>query len=130
METHPNQSILKIIRNNVNTGTGKERPFLIAYQDTLKEAMTKLNGTAFKVYLFLLFNRDQFVLAYSPKYISKEIGICADSVRSAFRQLKAKGYIIINDKGKEIFYEVPRRVSSSQTNNSQTNNQRTNYTWE
>lgn len=124
METYPNQSTLKIIRNNVNTGTGKERPFLIAYQDTLKEAMTKLNGTAFKVYLFLLFNRDQFVLAYSPKYISKEIGICADSVRSAFKQLEAKGYIE-NYKGKHTFYEVPRRASSSQTNNHQTN-----YTWE
>ena len=105
----PNQKIIKINREKVDKGAGNNgRLYLVAYQDNITAAMNNLSHTGFKVYIYLLFNKDQFVVAYSPEYIHKLIGICNESARRAFKELIEKGYIDKNDKGYD-FYEYPHR---------------------
>ena len=54
---YPNQKEIVINRETIAKGT-TNRAYLIAYQDNLIDAMKTLSGTAFRVYLCLLFNRD------------------------------------------------------------------------
>lgn len=54
----PNQKIIKINREKVDKVAGSGRNYLIAYQDNILSAGFSLSGSAFKVYIYLLFNRD------------------------------------------------------------------------
>ena len=104
----PNQKIVKINREKVDKGTGAGRNYLIAYQDNISAACSALSHTAFKVYIYLLFSKDQFKIAFSPEHIHQITGICNESARRAFRELLEKGYIEQNEKSFD-FYEYPRR---------------------
>lgn len=103
----PNQKIIKINREKVDKVAANGRKYLIAYQDNLLDAIGNLTHTAFKVYLFFLFNKDGFTFAYSPEYIRKQTNICKETARKAFKELQEKGYIISTSRGYE-FYEYPR----------------------
>ena len=103
----PNQKIVKINREKVDKVAANGRKYLIAYQDNLLDAIGNLTHTAFKVYLFFLFNKDGFTFAYSPEYIRKQTNICKETARKAFKELQEKGYIISTSRGYE-FYEYPR----------------------
>lgn len=54
----PNQKVVKINREKVDKGTGSGRNYLIAYQDNISAASLTLSHTGFKVYIYLLFNKD------------------------------------------------------------------------
>lgn len=103
----PNQKIVKVNREKVDKVASTGRKYLIAYQDNLYDAMNNLSHTAFKVYLFFLFNKDGFSFAYSPEFIRKQANICKETARRAFKELQEKGYIISTSRGYE-FYEYPR----------------------
>lgn len=103
----PNQKIVKVNREKVDKVAANGRKYLIAYQDNLLDAIGNLTHTAFKVYLFFLFNKDGFTFAYSPEYIRKQTNICKETARKAFKELQEKGYIISTSRGYE-FYEYPR----------------------
>lgn len=107
----PNQKIIKINREKVDKVASNGRKYLIAYQDNLYEAMGKLSHTAFKVYLFFLFNKDGFSFAYSPEFIRKQANVCKETARKAFKELQEKGYIISTSRGYE-FYEYPKFSAS------------------
>lgn len=109
----PNQKIIKINREKVDKVIGSGRLYLIAYQDNISSAMKNLSHTAFKVYIYLLFHKDQFSVAYSPEYIHKMSGICNESARRAFKELIEKGYIVQGEKNFS-FYELPQRVANIQ----------------
>ena len=104
----PNQKVVKINREKVDKGTGSGRNYLIAYQDNISAASIALSHTGFKVYIYLLFNKDQFRIAFSPEHIHQVMGICNESARRAFKELLEKGYIEQNDKSFS-FYEYPQR---------------------
>ena len=104
----PNQKIIKINREKVDKVSSNGRKYLIAYQDNLLSAMKDLSHTTFKVYIYLLFNKDNYSVAYSPEYIHKQANICKETARKAFRELIEKGYIDQNERGYD-FYECPRR---------------------
>ena len=91
----PNQKIIKINREKVDKGAGNNgRLYLVAYQDNITAAMNNLSHTGFKVYIYLLFNKDQFVVAYSPEYIHKLIGICNESeISSASLEISDTKYV-------------------------------------
>lgn len=67
---------------------------MIAYQDNITDAMKNLSHTAFKVYIFFLFHKDGFSMAYSPEYIRKAANMCKDTARKAYKELMEKGYIV------------------------------------
>ena len=104
----PNQKIVHINRERVVKGsTASGRLYLIAYQDNISAAMKDLSNSAFKIYIYFLFHKDGYSIAYSPEYLRKAANICKDTVRKAFHELQEKGYIIESDRGYE-FYEYPK----------------------
>ena len=103
----PNQKIIRVNREKVDKVASNGRLYLIAYQDNLFTAMKELSHTAFKVYIYLLFNKDGYSVAYSPEYIHKQANICKETARKAFRELIDKGYILERERGYE-FYEYPQ----------------------
>lgn len=112
MAQFANQNTLTINREQVEKGTGKNEPYLIAYKKNLVEAMNELTGTAFKVYVYLLCNINKYKMDYSPAYIAREIGISRDSARSALKEFERKGYMklirntsILTDVSQYDFFE-------------------------
>lgn len=102
----PNQKTVRINREKVDKVSGNGRLFLLAYQDNILEAM-KLSHTTFKVYIYFLFHKDGFNVAFSPEYIRKATNVCKETARKAFKELQEKGYIVSTHKGYE-FFEYPR----------------------
>lgn len=105
----PNQKIIRVNREKVDKVASSGRLYLIAYQDNLLSAMKDLSHTAFKVYIYLLFNKDGYSVAYSPEYIRKQASICKETARKAFKELVEKGYIEETDRGLN-FYEYPKKA--------------------
>ena len=90
---YPNQKQITIIRDGVKKSKETGQPYLIAYQQNLIDAMNKLTASTFKVYLCLLFNKNNYSIEFSPEYNSKIACISKDSARRAFIQLEQEGYI-------------------------------------
>lgn len=108
MDFIPNQKIVKINREKVIRGLTGGRLFLVAYQDNLLTAMKNLSHTAFKVYMWFLFQKDGYTVCYSPEYLHKAANMCKDTARKGMKELIEKGYVDQNEKGYD-FYEYPRR---------------------
>ena len=106
----PNQKIIRVNREKVDKVAAQGRLYLIVYQDNLLYAMKDLSHTAFKVYMYFLFNKDNYSVAYSPEYIHKQANICKETARKAFKELQDKGYIIKSDRGLD-FYEYPKQAA-------------------
>ena len=81
------QKHIKIKRQSVQKVKNNGRKYLVAYQDNIQNAMGELSHSAFKVYIYLLFNKNNFILAYSPEYISKMANMCKQTSRKALKQL-------------------------------------------
>lgn len=119
MKSFPNQYSIVINREAVKNSSGKNRPYLIVYNDNLTTAMKKLSGTAFKVYIYLISNKDNYKLEYSPQAIANEIGIGKDSARKALKEFEAKRYIIPDREHPSSlqFYEYNSYVGESSNPN-------------
>ena len=104
----PNQKVIKINREKVVKGLSGGRLYLVAYQDNLLNAMKTLSHTAFKVYVYLLFQKDGYSVCYSPEYLHKAANMCKDTARKGINELIEKGYIDKTERGYD-FYEYPRR---------------------
>ena len=109
MDYIPNQRVIKINREKVVKGLSNGRLYLVAYQDNLQTAMKNLSHTAFKVYVYLLFQKDGYSICYSPEYLRKQANMCKDTARKAIKELIDKGYIDETEKGYD-FYECPRKA--------------------
>lgn len=108
MDFIPNQKVVKINREKVIRGLTGGRLFLVAYQDNLLAAMKNLSHTAFKVYMWFLFQKDGYSVCYSPEYLHKAANMCKDTARKGMKELIEKGYVDQNERGYD-FYEYPRR---------------------
>ena len=104
---------MKINREIVEQGKNPNRPYLVAYNDNILQAMNELSPSHFKVYMFLLMNKDGFKLEYSPKYIAEQVKISRDTARTAFKQMEMRGYFdrLTDSNYKYDFFEVPQRNS-------------------
>lgn len=105
MTTSPNQRIIKINRKKVNYKDSK-RPYMIAYTDLVEQASQDLNGSEFKVYIYMISNQDGFKFGCSPQDISNRYGLNIDTVKKAINKLIEKGYIV-KTNGTYEFYEKP-----------------------
>jgi DNA-binding transcriptional regulator PaaX len=108
MAMYPNQNTIQIHRNEVKDNYDKSNLYLKAYQSSLFQAMKTLSGATFKVYIYLLFNKNNYYLDFAPAHIAKEVGISTDSARDALRRLKENGYLFERPGKKNLydFYEV------------------------
>ncbi len=95
---YTNQKQITIKKESVQGSKMYKMPYLISYKANLEDAMKDLTATAFKVYICLLCNKNNYTIEYSPEHISRIAGICKDSARKALTQLEQKGYLKqIND---------------------------------
>lgn len=108
MDFIPNQKVIKINREKVIRGLTGGRLFLVAYQDNISAAMKTLSPNAFKIYIYLLFQKDGYSVCYSPEYLHKAANMCKDTARKGINELIEKGYIDKTERGYD-FYEYPRR---------------------
>lgn len=77
--TYANQKA--IIINRTLPKKGERKKFLSAYYDSITLAARTLSGeVAFKLYLYLLSNQDQYVDNFSPANFAADFGTSADRI--------------------------------------------------
>ena len=103
----PNQYKVVIKKEKVNQNNGK--PYFLAYQETIEAAAQKLSGNEFKLYIYLLSNRDGYEDFYSPDYFGKAYGVSADTARKLFQKLIEKGFLVKTAPHDCDFYEAPQK---------------------
>ena len=118
MSSYPNQNTFLINKEDVKRESGKSRPYLTAYIDTIQTASQNLTGNSFKLYIYLLSNTNNYTSAFSPKDVADKYGCSVDSAREAFKTLVNKGYLTLIEgtKTKYIFKDVavttPKDIST------------------
>ena len=108
MSSYPNQNTFLINKEDVKRESGKSRPYLTAYIDTIQTASKNLTGNSFKLYIYLLSNSNNFTSAFSPKDVADKYGCSVDSAREAFKTLINKGYLTLIEgtKTRYIFKDI------------------------
>lgn len=102
--SYPNQKYVKVRRKKVE---GSKDTYLNIYTSSVISAMKDLSNSAFKVYIYLVSNRDGYEFYLSPAAIHNETGVCIDTVRKALRELEAKEYIKLVETNQYEFKEEP-----------------------
>ncbi len=112
-----NQWTINSHKEKVEKTSGKQRPYLIAYTDTIINAARfedgdkKMTGNTFMVWMWLLCNKEGSQIDYSPKYIAQTLGISEDSAKKAKTLLVEFGYLVpASDDNPFIynFYDTPQ----------------------
>lgn len=103
--TSPNQRI--VITHKTKSDT--EHLYSIDNLEAVRRAAKELPDRAFKLYMRMNLNQDEYTYALSPKAICEEFGISEGKYREAVRDLIAKGYMRQSDEQKNVyhFFENP-----------------------
>ena len=114
MNRTPNSKDIRINRYRV----GRDKPFLCSYIEPLMLAMRTLTPRAFEVYIYLLGNKNGYVLNYSPQHISEVTGMCLETARKAFKELEETEYLIPTAGRKSFydFYGTPKNAPITENN--------------
>lgn len=93
MYTAPNQRIINVSKDTPTKGTRK--PFAAIFLEYIEAASKDLQGeVAFKMWLYLASNANNYCFAWSPAAFSEAYGCSEKSAREAFNQLVAKNYLV------------------------------------
>lgn len=106
MVTSPNQRIITVKRDMPKQSKENKRPYMIAYTDLIEQASQDLSGAAFKVYIYMISNQDNYKFGCSPQNIADRYGLNIDTVKKSINKLIEKGYIV-KTNGTYEFYEKP-----------------------
>ena len=106
--TYPNQRIICVHREAVKTD------FLGIRNDNWKAAARDLSAHAFKLYIYLASNANNYTLALSPAAVRQEIGMARSTYHDQFHVLLDKGYLVPSHGNSFDFYEVPRPVNCTE----------------
>lgn len=98
----PNQRIIYIQRDSDSV---KKDFFKIGHKQ-LNKAAGDLKGNAFKLYIYLANNRDNYRLELSSKDFIQWSGVCDTTYDKAFKELKEKGYLIQSTEKKNFYLFV------------------------
>ena len=104
---YPNQRGIRIHRETIKKDS--KEPFLAVKSVNLFYAMRDLSNSAFKVYVYFIANKNNYVMGISPAAIRNQTGVCLETSRKAIRELEIKGYIVLSSFLKYDFYEVPHK---------------------
>ena len=99
--TVPNQKIIHIHRAPLGSS------FLGINIDNVKNAARTLSASAFKLYIYLATNKDDFKLALSPAAIQRDIGMARSTFYDQCRVLESLGYLVKGKGNLYHFYENP-----------------------
>ena len=105
--TFPNQRMVNIHREKI------ESDFLGIKNENWMAASRVLGATAFRLYIYLAANADNYVLALSPAAIAQEIGMAKSTYHDQFKKLESLGYLVKSHGNTYDFYEVPQSAPQS-----------------
>lgn len=95
-----------------------KEPFTIVYNRNLLEASRRLNGTEFKVFVYLLSQKPNVKLELSPMAIANEVNISKHSVQNAITKLVELGYLVYYNKNCFFFFDyLQREEDENETTN-------------
>lgn len=103
--TYPNQRMINIHREVV------QADFLGIKNENWKAASRDLSAHAFKLYIYLAANADNFTLALSPAAVRQEIGMARSTFHDQFHVLLDKGYLVPSHGNTFEFYETPKSAA-------------------
>ena len=107
MYTAPNQRIINVSKDTPTKGTRK--PFAAIFLECIEAESKDLQGeVAFKMWLYLASNANNYCFAWSPAAFAEAYGCSEKSAREAFNQLVAKNYLVqkTNRKNESTLYEL------------------------
>lgn len=107
--SYANQKFITINRTLPEKNT--KEPYLCIYNSTLETAAKLLNNTAFKLYICLVSNANNFKMEFSPQYVSNTYGISLTSARRALKELEEAGYIVEKSSSRYEFYDIPQVIN-------------------
>lgn len=108
MASYPNQKHFTIHRINP---IKENKQYLAITRDNLTMAARTLKGdVAFKFYLYLAANVDNYDFYYSPQHFANVYGVSIDSARRAADKLIEAGYLVKDENNKNgfEFFETPQ----------------------
>jgi hypothetical protein len=105
---YTNQKKITIHRNIPDVKKGTNRTFLSVYSDVVETAAQNLNGAAFKAFIYLLMNKPEYPLYYSPEHFVKTFGVGLSSAKKVCDELLAAGYLVEIEPQVYEFYEEPQ----------------------
>lgn len=110
--SYPNQKMVYINRDMPKQTKESKRPYVVAYTDVIAKASTTLGTkhTAFRLFMYLLCNKDNYYFALSPQDFADEFGVSLKSAKDAVNDLIASGYLVLREKKVYDFYEVPHSL--------------------
>ncbi|MBP1536958.1 MAG: hypothetical protein ILA17_03695 [Ruminococcus sp.] len=113
------------------TRSDAEHLYSIDNIEAVKKAARELKSTAFKLYVIMNLNQNEYTYALSPKALHESIGISGGQYHRAVQELMERGYLIEDDKRKNLyhFYElpaendtvIPKMVTGSAINDTESN---------
>lgn len=71
--------------------------YIILTHTAWQKAIKELSNVGFKLYMYMSKNSEGYEYDLSPSAVNKAVGMCKESYRKAFKELKAKGYIVQSD---------------------------------
>lgn len=104
MAAYANQKTFTIKRNIVSKNTTEV--YLCIYEKSLEKAMIELNGVAFKMYIYLMMNANNYTFDFSPQYLQNKYNFNRSSIYTALKELEEKNYIKKIGDNKYIAYET------------------------
>lgn len=107
--SYPNQRIVIIHKEK------KTNNFLQIENKSWQEASIKLKPAAFKIYLLLASNANDFHLELSQAYVEKVLQIKKTAYHDGLNQLEQEGYLSFSHNNTYIFTESPQKRTSAKT---------------
>ena len=114
MAKYANQKTFIIKRNSVNKNT--EEIYLCIYEKSFEKAMIELNGVAFKIYIYLMMNANNYQFDFSPQYLQDKYNFNRSSIYAALKELEEKSYIKKIENNKYIAYEIAPQATAVTVN--------------
>lgn len=114
--TVQNQDTIKINKSPAD----KKNIYTVINLEALKEAVNDLNTSAFKLYIYLAKNQNNYTMALSRKAFLQWSGIKnKDTYFNAKHKLIEKGYLIQDKNNEHLynFYEVKQPKKQDTNNN-------------
>ena len=99
MKTYPNQKVVKINK----TTTNGQKVYVSLDLAAMQEAMQTLDAGAFKVYMYLAKNMDQYIFALSSADAAENYGIKKKQYDTGIKKLIEAGYLVQVDEDSNHF---------------------------
>ena len=104
MARYANQWSIKIDRQKVNF---KNEQYFAVSEEEISFALESLSGNAFKLYIYLVGNRNGYILDFSTTHFCRTTNMSPNTARSARQELMDIGVLEMTGEHKYTFHSVP-----------------------